>query len=224
MSDTLTNSKKFRLAVLISGSGTTMVNLQKEILKGNVPAEIVVVVSSRSGVLGLERAKELGLKTEILGRKRFRNDSGFDNDAYSNALKDLLLPYKPDLAVMAGFMTKLGSGFVDVISTVNVHPALLPSFGGEGFYGHHVHEAVLKSGVKLSGATVHFADCAYDRGPIIMQKSVPVLEWDTPDLLADRVQEVEREIYPRAIALIAKGLVKIDGEKTVILKNSEEKL
>lgn len=211
-------SSPFRITVLLSGSGTTMVNLQNRILAGEVPAEIVQVVSSRKNVKGVERAEEFGLPVSILGRKNFTRDKQFDTDAYSAALAGLVAPFRPDLVVMAGFMTQLGMPFLSRFQTINVHPALLPSFGGRGFFGHHVHEAVLEAGVKVSGATVHFANDQYDRGPIICQEAVPVLEDDTPDTLAARVQAAERRIYPKAVTLIAKGLVSIRNNRTVIQK------
>ncbi|MCP4196949.1 MAG: phosphoribosylglycinamide formyltransferase [Proteobacteria bacterium] len=200
--------KLCRLAILLSGTGSTMVNLQQHIEGGELPAEIVVVVSSRGMVLGVERARELSIPTEILGRKPFKKDGKFHVSAYSKALVDTLEPYKPDLVVMAGFMTKLAEPILQRYDVVNVHPALLPMFGGKGYYGHHVHEAVLNTGVKITGATVHFADAKYDHGPIIAQEAVSVREDDTPDTLADRVQAAERRIYPKAIALYAKGLLK----------------
>jgi phosphoribosylglycinamide formyltransferase-1 len=207
-----------RLAVLLSGTGSTMVNLQQHIDRGELPAEIVVVVSSRSKVLGVERARERSVPTEIIGRKPFKKDGKFDPAAYSQALVDALEPYRPDLVVMAGFMTRLDAPILERYDVVNVHPALLPMFGGEGFYGHHVHEAVLNAGVKITGATVHFADAKYDHGPIIAQEAVPVREEDTPDTLADRVQAAERRIYPQAIALYAKGLLKKENGRVRVLK------
>jgi phosphoribosylglycinamide formyltransferase 1 len=213
-----TTDPGFRLTILLSGSGTTMVNLQNQILAGRVPAKIVQVVSSRRNVRGVERASEFGLPVSILGRKKFTREKQFDVDAYAVALTDLVAPYKPDLVVMAGFMTQLGMPFLSRFKTINVHPALLPSFGGAGYFGHHVHEAVLEAGVKVSGATVHFANDQYDRGPIICQEAVPVEEDDTPDTLAERVQAAERRIYPRAVSLIARGLVSIRNNRTVIQK------
>jgi formyltetrahydrofolate-dependent phosphoribosylglycinamide formyltransferase len=194
-----------------------MVNLLQHIEGGELPAEIVVVVSSRSKVLGVERARKRSIPTEIIGRKPFRKDSEFDTAAYSKALVDALEPYRPDLVVMAGFMTKLAEPILQRYDVVNVHPALLPMFGGEGYYGHHVHEAVLNTGVKITGATVHFADAKYDHGPIIAQEAVPVREDDTPDTLADRVQAAERRIYPQAIALYAKGLLKRENGRVRVL-------
>lgn len=212
------SEKICRIAVLLSGSGTTMVNLQEHIARGEVPAEIVVVVSSRKKALGVERAQELGLETRVLGRRKgFKKDGVFDCTAYSEQLVKILEPFEPDLVVMAGFMTRLESPILDRYDVLNVHPALLPMFGGDGFYGHHVHEAVLRAGVKVSGATVHFADAAYDHGPIVLQEAVPVLEEDTPDTLADRIQACERRIYPKAVALYAKGLLKREEGRVRIL-------
>lgn len=210
--------KRCRLAVLLSGTGSTMVNLHEHIERGEVPAEIAVVVSSRRNVLGLERAAERGLTTRVLTRKRFRRDGAFDERAYSEALAELLAPFEPDLLVMAGFMTRLARPVLERWPVVNVHPALLPLFGGDGFYGHHVHEAVLEAGVKITGATVHFADADYDRGPIIVQEAVAVREDDTPDSLAARVQEAERRIYPRAVALFAQGRLRVEGRRVRILE------
>jgi phosphoribosylglycinamide formyltransferase 1 len=194
-----------RLAVLLSGAGSTMVNLQRRIEAGEVPARIAVVVSSRAGVLGVERAQELGLEARVLGRKPFRCDGAFDEVAYSRALAELLEPYAPDLLVLAGFMTKLAAPALDRWPALNVHPALLPAFGGEGLYGHHVHEAVLAAGVATTGASVHFVDAEYDRGSVVRRAEVPVLPGDTPDALAARVQEAERRIYPEAVAAFARG-------------------
>lgn len=208
-----------RLAVLLSGSGTTMVNLQKHILKEKVPATVELVVSSRKKALGLERAQALGLPVAVLLRKPFVKDGVFDAAAYSAALVSLLEPYAPDLVVMAGFMTRLDKIMTERFDVLNVHPALLPMFGGEGYYGRRVHEAVLKAGVKVSGATVHFADAQYDRGPIVLQEAVPVLEDDTPDSLAERVHACERRLYPHAVALYAEGRLKrADGRVRILDK------
>lgn len=210
------SSADFKITILLSGSGTTMVNMQQQIERGNVPAKIVQVVSSRKKVLGVDRAREFGIPVFTLGRKQFIKNKQFDALAYSAALARIVAPYKPDLVVMAGFMTQLAAPFLNKFQTINVHPALLPSFGGKGFFGHHVHEAVLEAGAKVSGATVHYANSQYDRGPIICQEAIPVEENDTPDSLAARVQAAERRIYPKAVALIAKGRVQIVENRTVI--------
>ena len=210
------NEKTCRLAVLLSGAGSTMVNLHEHMQRCEVPARIAVVVSRRRGVLGLDRAEGFGIPTRVLTRKGFRREGGFDIEAYSAALADLLEEYSPDLVVMAGFMTRLAEPLLSRYPVMNVHPALLPMFGGEGCYGHHVHEAVLEAGVKVSGATVHFADNEYDHGPIIMQEAVEVREDDTADALAARVQEVERRIYPKAVAAFARGLIRVDGRRAIL--------
>jgi len=194
-----------RLAVLLSGAGSTMVNLQEHIARGEVPATIAVVVSSRSDAPGIERARALGLEAQALGRKPFRRGGAFDEAAYSVALAELLSGYAPDLVVLAGFMTRLGAAVLDRWPVMNVHPALLPGFGGEGFYGHRVHEAVLASGASATGATVHFVDAEYDHGPIVAREEIAVHPGETPDALAARVQEVERRLYPRAVAAFARG-------------------
>jgi len=194
-----------RLAVLISGAGSTMVNLQERIARGEVPAEIAVVVASRRGAAGVERARELGLEARVLGRRPFTVAGRFDEAAYSAALAELLAPFAPDLIVLAGFMTRLSAAVLARWPALNVHPALLPAFGGAGFYGHHVHEAVLASGARTTGATVHFVDAQYDHGPIVAQEEVAVRAGDTAEALAARVQEAERRLYPRAIAAFARG-------------------
>jgi len=210
-----------RLAVLLSGTGSTMVNLHEKIEAGDLSAEIGVVISSRRKVLGVKRAQDLGYPVEILSRKPFTKNGEFDSRGYSEALRDLLQPYRPQLLVMAGFMTRLASPILKTYDVVNVHPALLPLFGGSGYYGHHVHEAVLEAGVKISGATVHFADDEYDCGPIIAQEAVSVREDDTPETLASRVQAIERKIYPKAIDLYARGLLKREGRRVRVLQKSE---
>lgn len=211
------NQATCRLAVLLSGGGTTMVNLEEQIRKGAVPARIELVVSSQKKALGVSRAEAFGIPTRVLSRKPFMTADGFNAVAYAEALKEILDTVSPNLVVMAGFMTRLARPILASYDVVNVHPALLPMFGGEGYYGHHVHEAVLRAGVKISGATVHFADADYDHGPIIMQDAVPVLENDTPDTLAERVQACERKIYPQAIALYAEGRLKREGGRVRVL-------
>jgi len=212
---------KCRLAVLLSGAGSTMVNLHERIRSGEVPAEISVVVSSRRKAAGLDRARERGLKVRTLGRGPFSAGGEFDAEAYSKALVEVIDPYAPDLVVMAGFMTRLAAPVLDRFPVMNVHPALLPLYGGEGLYGHHVHEAVLAAGVKVTGATVHFADDRYDHGPIVMQEAVPVEEGDDASSLAARVQEAERRIYPEAIALFAEGRLGREGRRVRILSKGE---
>lgn len=197
-----------RLAVLLSGSGSTLQNLTDHIGRGELDAEITCVLSSRAGVYGLERARNAGLPALAVPRKEYP-----DTAAFNAALWREIRGHGADLVVLAGFMTliEVPADFHNRI--INVHPALIPAFCGHKMYGHHVHEAVLAYGAKVSGATVHFVDGEYDHGPILMQRCVPVLDDDTPDTLAERVQAMEREIYPRAIQLIAEGRVSVEGRR-----------
>lgn len=187
-----------------------MANLADAIRAGRLDAKIEIVVSSRDRVAGIERGRERGLDVRVLPRKQFQMGGIFDPDAYTAALIDVLRPRAIDLVVLGGFMSQLGRALFAHYAVVNVHPALLPRFGGAGMYGHHVHEAVLAAGETESGCTVHFADPEYDHGPILGQRRVAVLPDDTPDTLAERVQAAERELYPEAIGWIAAGRVRIE--------------
>jgi phosphoribosylglycinamide formyltransferase-1 len=199
-----------RLAVLLSGEGTTFENLVRERDAGRLPVELAAVISSRPGVGGLERARRAGVPARVVERRAYRDDESF-NDALHAALDE----YRPDLIALAGFLSRLQmrayAGRV-----INVHPSLIPAFCGKGFYGERVHQAVLEAGVKISGATVHFCDDQYDTGPIILQKAVPVEEDDDAHRLAERVQAAERELYPQAIRLFAEGRLEIEGRRVRI--------
>ena len=172
-------------------------------------------VCLKPGVYALERAAAHGIPGKVLERKAYP-----DVHAYSAAMRDLLLAEQADLVVYAGFLTILDEQVVDAFpgKMMNIHPALIPSFCGKGYYGLHVHEAVLQSGVKLTGATVHFVTADCDAGPIIAQKAVPVLEEDTPEILQRRVMEqCEWQLLPQAVALFCQGKIQITGNKTRIL-------
>ncbi len=187
-----------RLGVLLSGSGRTLQNLIDRIEDRSLPARITVVVSSHSGVKGLDRARAAQIPTALVDYRKFPGDK-----AFSAAVTAELEKVPVDLVIMAGFIRRylFPSKFEGRV--LNIHPALLPDFGGKGMYGHHVHEAVLRSGAKESGCTVHLADLHYDKGPILLQKRVPVLPGDTPDALAERVFRAECEAYPEAIRRMA---------------------
>jgi phosphoribosylglycinamide formyltransferase 1 len=187
-----------RLGVLISGSGRSLQNLIDRIADGSLSARIETVISSHPGVKGLDRARAAGIPATLV---HFRDHK--DVDAFSRAVTAELDRHPVDLVVMAGFLRRwiFPSSYEGRV--LNIHPALLPKYGGKGFYGHHVHEAVLRAGETESGCTVHFADHHYDRGPILVQKRVPVLAGDTPDTLADRVFQAECEAYPEAIRKLA---------------------
>ncbi|GIW43308.1 MAG: phosphoribosylglycinamide formyltransferase [Candidatus Binatia bacterium] len=201
-----------RLAVLLSGSGSTLQNLIDRIQSGELAAEIAVVVSSRPDAFGLTRARQAGLRHETVARKSFPTV-----DAFNDALHAVLDRVGVDLVVLAGFLSPFQLRGRYQFRVLNVHPALIPAFSGKGFYGLHVHRAVLAAGVKVSGCTVHFADDEYDHGPIIFQECVPVLDHDTPESLAMRIQAVERRLYPAAIRLWAEGRLAVRGPRVVIL-------
>jgi formyltetrahydrofolate-dependent phosphoribosylglycinamide formyltransferase len=196
------------MAVFLSGSGSTLENMFEKIEAGALPAEVVVVVSSRADAYGIERAKRRSVPTYVFARKKFPNVA-----AYTAALFEPVRAHGAELVALAGFMVQIGVPDDFRGRIMNVHPALIPAFCGKGVYGHHAHEAVVAAGVKLSGCTVHFVDEEYDHGPIIAQKAVEVRDDDTPDTLAERVQAAEREVYPEAIRLYAEGRLKIEGAR-----------
>ena len=201
-----------RVAVLLSGNGSSLENLLEHIDSGAVHAEIVVVVSSKENAFGLTRARRRGLPAIAIPRREHPDGKEF-NDLLHAALE----PYDVELVALLGFLSLFELRGKYDGRTINVHPALIPAFCGQGFYGHRVHEAVLDAGVKLTGATVHISDGQYDKGPILLQESVPVLEDDGVESLAARVQEAERRLVPRAVQLFAEGRVKIEGKRARIL-------
>jgi len=186
-----------RLGVLISGSGTTLANFLKERDAGRLGVEISVVIADRE-CGGISRSIQAGLACEVLPRRTFENTA-----AFSQAIFDRMRAAKVDLVTLAGFLARVDVPDDFHQRVMNIHPALIPSFCGKGMYGHHVHEAVIARGCKVSGCTVHFADSEYDHGPIISQKCVPVLDGDTPDSLAARVFDAECVAYPEAIRQFA---------------------
>lgn len=198
---------KLRLAVLISGGGTTLLNLQEKIGQGDLAAEVVQVIASRE-TNGVARSRHLGLPTQVLSPKSFTN-----LEEFSRALFGLCRDADAQLVVLAGFLCRILIPDDFIGRVMNIHPALIPAFCGQGMYGHHVHEAVLARGCKVSGCTVHFCDNEYDHGPIILQRTVPVLDDDTPDSLAARVFQAECVAYPDAIRLFASGNLRIEGHR-----------
>jgi len=203
--------KKLRLGVLLSGGGRTMLNIQDEIAAGRLDAEIRIVIASRP-CKGLDRATQAGLRAELVAYKQMASAA-----EYSQRITELLDEAGVDLVVLAGFLSLWQIPPQYEMKVLNIHPALLPSFGGQGMWGHHVHEAVLARGCKVSGCTVHFVTNEYDKGPIVVQKCVSVLECDTPDSLADRVFEQECLAYPEAIRLFAAGRLRVEGNVAHVL-------
>jgi len=203
------------IVVLVSGGGTNLQALIDAEKKGELGSgKITCVIASKADAYALIRAENAGIKTRTLVRKDYA-----DIASYSAAMRDMLLEEKADLVVYAGFMTILGDAVCDTFKDkmVNVHPALIPSFCGKGYYGLHVHEEALKKGVKVSGATVHFVTAECDAGPIILQKAVEVKDDDTPETLQLRImQEAERKILPQAVALLCDEKIEIKDGKTFI--------
>jgi len=197
---TAQKKKPIRLGVLISGGGTTLINIIEYIRQGRLNAEVAVVISSLSKAGGLAKAKNAGLDAKIVRKKDYA-----DIDQFSKRIEAELVAADVDLVVQGGWLClwKIPARYENRV--MNIHPALLPSFGGRGMWGHHVHEAVLKAGCKISGCTVHFCTNEYDKGPIIVQRACEARSDDTPDTLAVRVFEQECIAYPQAIELFAEG-------------------
>jgi phosphoribosylglycinamide formyltransferase-1 len=200
-----------RLAVLLSGSGTTLQNFIDRIVDGRLAAEVVLVLASRADAGGLQRARAAGISAVAVARKDYP-----DVDAFNDALHAALAGCACDLIVLAGFLSPFQPRERYRGRVLNIHPALIPAFCGKGFYGERVHRAVLDAGVKVSGCTVHFADEQYDHGPIILQGVVPVLDDDTAEALAARVHALENELYPEAVRLWAAGRLEVVGRRVRI--------
>jgi len=206
--------EKTRIAVLLSGSGTTFQYIQDRIEQGEINAETVVVVSSRDNAYGLERARKHGIPAVCVSRKEFNEKHGGRAlEEFNRAMLDAIEPYSPDLVVLAGFMSLLTPEFVRRYPSriMNTHPALIPMFCGEYFYGDKVHRAVVDYGVKVSGCTIHFVDEEYDHGPVILQETVPVYHTDTYKDVASRVQAAEKPAYCKAIKLFTQGRLSVHG-------------
>ena len=206
-----TGKKPIRLGVLISGGGTTLINLLRVIKQGSLNAEVAVVISSRSTVAGVEKAKNTGLNVEVIRKKDYP-----DIDEFSRCIEEKLAAANVELVMQAGWLClwKIPARYEDRV--MNIHPALLPSFGGKGMWGHHVHEAVLAAGCKVSGCTVHLCTNEYDKGPIIVQRACQVKNDDTPETLAARVFEQECIAYPQAIKLFEKEKLTVRNGKVKI--------
>jgi phosphoribosylglycinamide formyltransferase 1 len=200
-----------RAVVLISGSGRTLANFIELERLGRLPVQIVRVISSRPDVRGLDIAREAGIPTEVVCRK------GCTEEEFQQRMTAAIDAGRPELICLAGFLSRWIIPDRYAWKVLNIHPALLPKYKGKGYYGHHVHEAVLAAGDAETGCSVHFANNEYDAGPIILQRRVPVLPGDTADALADRVFEQELVAYPEAIRLFASGRLGIkDGRVEIV--------
>ncbi|NLC74810.1 MAG: phosphoribosylglycinamide formyltransferase [Clostridiales bacterium] len=209
-----------KLVVCVSGGGTNLQHIIDRISDGTIhEAEIVRVIANNADAYALERAGKAGIDAVCVSPKSF-DDRGSFNQALLKAVDEV----KPDLIVLAGFLVAIPPEMIRKYPDriINIHPSLIPSFCGVGYYGLHVHEKVLDRGVKITGATVHFVDEGMDSGPIILQKAVEVMNGDTPEVLQKRVMEqAEWIILPRAIELIAEGKVRVSGRRTEILESPD---
>jgi phosphoribosylglycinamide formyltransferase-1 len=203
-----------RLAVLASGGGTNLQAIIDAGESGEIDARVVVVISNNSTAGALERARRHGIEALHLSRRQFANGGEFDR-----ALLDVLITRRVDMVVLAGYMKLLSPTMVRAFHhrILNIHPALLPCFGGTGMYGMKVHRAVIESGARYSGVTVHLVDEQYDHGPIVAQRVVPVGEDDTPETLAEKILVREHEIYKEVIQLFAQDRVRVEGRRVRLL-------
>ena len=210
-------SEKIRIAVLVSGGGTNLQALIDAQAAGQIPdGEIALVISNKTGAYALERAAKAGIPAVTVTKKA----SGGTQEGFEQAMLAALKAHNIDLIVLAGFLAILSADFTRAYNDriINVHPSLIPSFCGKGFYGLHVHEKAIEYGVKLSGATCHFVTEECDGGPIIIQKAVEVKPDDTPEVLQKRImQEAEWQILPKAVSLFCEGRIEVKG-RTVYIK------
>lgn len=211
-----TTDQPLRIAVFASGGGSNLQAILDAIAEGAVEAEVALVVSDRPGIGALGRAERAGVPAVVLHPRDFAGE-----DAFGAALLEAMEAEGVDFVALAGYLKRIPAVVVQAFRhrILNIHPSLLPAFGGPGFYGRRVHEAALAHGVRWSGATVHLVDEAYDTGPIVLQESVPVHADDTPETLAARILEVEHRLYPEALRLFADRRVRIDGRRVLIDPN-----
>ncbi len=200
---------KKRLAVFVSGRGSNLIAIHKKILKNEINGEIVLIISNKEKIKALEYAKKYNIDHYILVP---------DSIGYIHNLKTLLKKYKVNFILLAGYLKKIPEDIVKNYKwkILNIHPALLPKFGGKGMYGINVHKAVIEAKEKESGVTIHFIDEKYDKGLIIAQKKVKVLKNDTPETLAKRVLKVEHKLYPEVVKLLCENKIKIKNNKVII--------
>jgi phosphoribosylglycinamide formyltransferase 1 len=208
-------NRPIRLGVLISGGGTTLDNFLAQIRAGRLPAQVALVIASRADCKGVEKSRAAGLKCQVVERRNHQTV-----EAFSQVIFAALREAQVDLVTLAGFLALLQIPDDFQGRVMNIHPALIPAFCGPGYYGSKVHAAALARGAKISGCTVHFADNAYDHGPIILQRAVEVYDDDTPETLGKRVFGAECESYPEAIRLYAAGRLEIRGSRVHIVESA----
>ena len=204
-------TKAIKLAVMISGGGTTLQNFIDKIAAGELNASVEVLISSSAKAYGLVRAKNAGIPAHVIRRKDYPTIAEFGEANF-----EIVRKHKADLVCFAGYLKLVPIPEDYEGRVMNIHPALIPAFCGSGFYGHTVHQSVLDYGAKVSGCSVHFASNEYDEGPVIVQRTVPVLEDDDADALAARVFREECIAYPEAIRLFAEGRLRIEGRRVIV--------
>ncbi len=204
---------RLKIGVFISGSGTNLQSLIDSTKSGEINGEIAVVISDKEYAYGLERARANGIDAVFVDAKRYENRTAFNDEIVS-----LLKKHGIDLVVLAGYLKILSPEFISEYRNkiINIHPSLIPSFCGKGYYGLRVHEAVIEYGAKITGATVHFVDEEADAGPIILQEAVEVYWDDTPEVLQQRVLKIEHRLLPAAVKYYCDGRIEIEGRKVKI--------
>jgi phosphoribosylglycinamide formyltransferase-1 len=202
-----------RLAVFASGRGSNFKAILEQINKGNIQATVGLCVTNNPNAGVIDIAEASGIRVKIYPPKNYS-----DNQAFNEAILSDLIEAEIDYIVLAGFLKLIGRHIVDRYSNkiINIHPALLPSFGGKGMYGHHVHDAVYNRGVKLSGATVHLVNNKYDAGPIVMQRAISIDDAMSGDDIAKRVLKIEHEIFPQAVKLLVEDRLEVNGLRVTI--------
>ena len=208
-----------RLAVFVSGKGTNLLNIIKKNRDGFLRSEVVLVISDRD-CEAIENSEREGIRTKVADPRTFADEIEF-----GNALVEALNNSEADFIVLAGYLKKVPNIVVKKFANriINVHPALLPSFGGKGMYGMKVHQAVIDYGCKVSGATVHLVDAEYDHGPVVLQRCVPVSEDDSPETLASKIHKLEYELLPEAIKLFENNEIKMEGRRVTLSRKVSSK-
>ena len=208
-----------KFCVLVSGGGSNLQSLIDHVQAGDIPAELCGVISSREGAYALQRAAQHGIAATVISRKAFDSPQ-----AYDAALLGTIEQWGADFLVLAGYLSILGPSVIRRFPNriINIHPALLPSFGGKGYYGLNVHKKVLEYGVKVTGATVHFVDEGTDTGPIILQDCLQIRPGETPEELQLRVMEIEHRILPEAVALMAQDRLRVSGRIVTIEEEEQQ--
>ncbi len=208
----MTVDRRLRVAVLISGGGTTLDNFNSAIAAGRLQAEIPLVIASRRDCGGIAKAERAGIPCRVIVRKEYASVEAFSAEIFAQCRA-----VAADVVALAGFLSLIHVPEDFLGRVMNIHPSLIPAFCGRGYHGQHVHEAALARGVKVSGCTVHFVDNEYDHGPIIIQRCVPVVSTDMPETLAARVFTAECEAYPEALELFRQGRLEINGTQVRLL-------